>query len=392
MAIILKELYMSEQVLSTKAVYFGTDSRKKLVEELKSRDYQRILFVCAEGKESFTASKQVTTLFAQNRIVYQIFYKSYKPATYTEARSLSDMICSFRADAVVALGSSGAMDVAKAACVLAANPEIKDLRKSTITRAKVNGVPLFEILVSPASPRDFSYVSIIEDDAGRRKIVYREPMAVPQIIVWDDKVNDAALSVNYPYFAVASLAHAIESYVSKNSWAVSDSYALQAISLIGQNLSGAVKGNAKSRENVVYGQYLAGLSYSCSGAGALTAAANAFEASCGIDSFRTIPYMFAEVLRFISPSTGTKFRDVAIALGAKVSPTATPDSSRKACVAAIEKIIKELGLAKKKIEGIEISKDDMSVAADNALKDPEMECSPKPLNKKKITDLLKLVC
>ena len=129
------------------------------------------------------------------------------------------------------------MDVSKAACVLAANPEIKDLRKSTITRAKVNGVPLFEILVSPASPRDFSYVSIIEDDAGRRKIVYREPMAVPQIIVWDDKVNDAALSVNYPYFAVASLAHAIESYVSKNSWAVSDSYALQAISLIGQNLS-----------------------------------------------------------------------------------------------------------------------------------------------------------
>ena len=118
--------------------------------------------------------------------------------------------------------------------------------------------------------------------------------------------------------------------------------------------------------------------------------ANALEAANGIPAKLTSALLLSAVMQFNAPSSGTKYKDIAIALGAKVSATAKPDAYRKAAISAVEKLAKDLKLPKK-IEGLALTKDDLDFLAENVLTSTFVESNPKAVTKKKIIDLYKLI-
>ena len=116
--------------------------------------------------------------------------------------------------------------------------------------------------------------------------------------------------------------------------------------------------------------------------------ANALEAANGVPAKLTSALLLSGVMQHNAAASGTKYKDIALALGAKISAAAKPDAYRKAAVAAVEKLAKDLKLPKV-IEGLELTKDDLEFLADNVMKSTFVESNPKAVTKKKIIDLYK---
>src|SRR5699024_8172499 len=64
-----------------------------------------------------------------------------------------------------------------------------------------------------------------------------------------------------------ALTHAIEGYITKGAWELSDMFHLKAIEIISRSLRGAVENTPEGREGMALGQYVAGMGFSNVGLG-----------------------------------------------------------------------------------------------------------------------------
>ncbi len=380
---------MANQIATSAFSHFGSGAIKCLAEALKINEYQRVLVITDTSTVKDGAAKKVVNILVKNRVVYQVYDRINTACTVNDVRHIVEMAKAFRADVIVGVGSGAVMDASKAAAVLLSNPEISDPRKlEGSNKAKKHSFPLYLVFASCGNARGFGFVILLEDEAQRRKIECLEYHAVADAVICDSDIFTGSASKDFAVSSMALIASAIEALVCKESWVISDFNALEAIRIISQNVKSAVKGTASAKEQIIYGQYLAGLAVSNSGAGLATAMSNALEATHGVSAKISSVALMPFVMAFNSPSSGSKFKDVAIALGAKVSTTAKPDSYRKSAISAFEKLAKELGVPSK-IGGLELSKDDLDFLSENVLKSCYFASNPKAASKKKIMDIYK---
>lgn len=378
---------MPNQIATSAFSFFGSGAIKNLMDLIKGREFQRVLVITDGSAEESGAVKKISALIAKNKLVYQVYDRVNMAATVNNVRSAVDTARSFRADVVVAVGSGSVMDTAKAVAVLLGNPDIADPRKlEGSNKTKKPALPLYLVYSSVGNARGFGYDVMLDDEAQRRKIECFDVHALADAVICDSDLFSS--SKDFAVSSLALLASAVESLVCKESWLMTDINALESIKIIAENVKDAAKGVASAKEQILYGQYLAGLSVSNSSAGMATAMANALEAANGIPAKLTSALLLSAVMQHNAASSRTKYRDIAIALGAKVSATAKPDAYRKSAVASVEKLAKELKLPKK-IEGLELSKDDLDFLAENVLKSTFIASNPKAVTKKKIIDLYK---
>ena len=135
---------------------------------------------------------------------------------------------------------------------------------------------------------------------------------------------------------------------------------------------------------------MASLASSNSGLGLSSAMAEALSANYDIPFGSSCGLLLPGVLQFYAVSSGDKYKEIALALGAKVSSKASSSDYRKSCIGAVEKLAKELKLPKK-LSDLGVQKKDLDVLSDNAVQNLCTKDSLKDASKKKITDLYKAV-
>lgn len=378
---------MPNEIATSAFSFFGAGAIKHLTEALKNRNFQRVLIITDSSAMESGGVKKVSSILAKNKLVYQVYDRINTAATVNNVRNAVETAKSFRADVLVAVGSGAVMDTAKAAAVLLGNPDITDPRKlEGKNKSKKPALPFYLVYSSVGNARGFGYDVMLDDESQRRKIECLDVNALADAVICDSDIFSS--SREFAVSSMALIASCVEALVCKESWLISDFNAIEAIKIIGENAKNAEKGTVAARDQILYGQYLAGLAVSNSGAGLCTAMANALESANGVPSKLTESILLASVMKVNMASTGTKYKDIALALGAKVSSTAKPDVYRKAAVSAVEKLAKELKIPSK-IEGLELTKDDIEFLAENVLKSSFIESNPKAVTKKKIVDLYK---
>jgi lactaldehyde reductase len=77
-----------------------------------------------------------------------------------------------------------------------------------------------------------------------------------------------------------ALTHAIEGYITKAAWEMTDMFHLEAIRLISKYLRSAVKNEKEGREGMALGQYIAGMGFSNVGLGIVHSMAHGLSAHC----------------------------------------------------------------------------------------------------------------
>ena len=141
-----------------------------------------------------------------------------------------------------------------------------------------------------------------------------------------------------------ALTHAIEGYITKGAWELSDMFHLKAIEIIAKSLRGAVDGTDDGREGMALGQYVAGMGFSNVGLGIVHSMAHplgaVYDTPHGVANAIILP----TVMEYNAPATGEKYRDIAKAMGVQGVCSMSIDEARKAAVDAVRKLSEDVGI------------------------------------------------
>ncbi len=144
-----------------------------------------------------------------------------------------------------------------------------------------------------------------------------------------------------------ALTHAIEGYITKAAWELTDALHLKAIELIGRSLRGAVEKNPKDVEAMALGQYVAGMGFSNVGLGVVHSMAHPlsayYDTPHGIANAVLLPY----VMEFNKNYTGEKYREIARAMGVKGVDEMSQEEYRNAAIAAVQQLSQDVGIPPK---------------------------------------------
>ena len=169
-----------------------------------------------------------------------------------------------------------------------------------------------------------------------------------------------------------ALTHAIEGYITKGAWELTDALHLKAIEIISRSLRSAVNNESKGREDMALGQYVAGMGFSNVGLGIVHGMAHPlgafYDTPHGIANAVILPY----VMEYNAEATGEKYREIARAMGVTGVDNMSQEEYRKAAIDAVKKLSEDVGIPKT-LREIGVKEEDLKALAESAMADA---CTP----------------
>jgi lactaldehyde reductase len=141
-----------------------------------------------------------------------------------------------------------------------------------------------------------------------------------------------------------ALTHAIEGYITKGAWEMSDMFHIKAIEIIAKSLRAAVNNEPAGREGMALGQYIAGMGFSNVGLGIVHSMAHPLGALYDTPHGVANAIILPTVMEYNAPATGEKYREIAKAMGVENVDAMSIDDARKAAIDAVKKLSADVGI------------------------------------------------
>ena len=183
-----------------------------------------------------------------------------------------------------------------------------------------------------------------------------------------------------------ALTHAIEGYITRGAWEMSDMFHLKAIEIIGKNLRKAVENDPDGREGMALGQYIAGMGFSNVGLGIDHAMAHTLSAYYDVPHGVACAMLLPISMEFNKDVTGIKYKNIAVALGVKGTDNMTIEDYRNAAIETVKQLSADVGIPTKCEK---ITEDDLDRLATDALKDACYPGNPKEATKEEVITLFR---
>ncbi|MEM1380610.1 MAG: iron-containing alcohol dehydrogenase [Pseudomonadota bacterium] len=276
------------------------------------------------------------------------------------------------ATGIVGFGGGSSLDVAKLAALLAGSGEQLDDAWG-VGNAKGPRLPLAAVPTTAGTGSEVTPVAIVTLPDDEKRGV-SSPILIPDAAILDP---DLTLGLPGPITAatgIDAMVHAIEAFASKspNNNPISQASAVEALSLLGQNIQTAVTepDNREARGAMLLGAMLAGQAFANAPVAAVHALAypigGRFHVPHGLSNALVLPH----VLRF-NAAGSEDARTVYAALAQHTFPDLpATDGTQATCAAFIdrlEKLSQELGL-ETKLRQVGITQADLPGLAGDAMK------------------------
>lgn len=306
--------------------------------EIHKLQLKKLLLVTDKVLRSVGIVDRVTAVLDEAKIEYVIF-DDVEPNPTT--KNVNDGLQKFwlnNCDGLISVGGGSPQDAAKAIGILNSNGgNIVDYEG--IFKSINKSVPIVAINTTAGTASEVTINYVITDEVRKIKMVMVDPNSLATVAV-----NDPELMLKKPADLTAAtgmdaLTHAIEAYITKGSFRLSDTLALEAVKLIGESLETAVKdgSNIEARSKMAWASYIAGLSFSNCGLGIVHSMAHQlgseYNLPHGVANSILLPY----VEDFNSVVCLEKFAEIAAALGKDVKGL----SAEEARITAI-KVLSEM--------------------------------------------------
>ena len=240
------------------------------------------------------------------------------------------------ADIVVAIGGGSALDLAKAAAILAAQDGSSRDYMGGATSFKNSGLPFIAVPTTSGSSSEVTSGSALWDWDAKNHFGLSSPMMFPDVAIVDPKLAmtmDQNLAANTGMDAFTS---AFESYWNVNSEPMSDALALEVIRIYSQNLvRSAIQGDMESRSACAIAASMSGVGYSNSPPNACHGIGSPLTLFWNVEHGQAVGISLAPLLRWNARAIAHKMPALLSALGA--------DSVDAACD-KITEIMKRCGL------------------------------------------------
>ena len=182
-----------------------------------------------------------------------------------------------------------------------------------------------------------------------------------------------------------ALTHAIEGYITKGAWELSDMFHIKAIEIIAKSLRGAVANTKEGREGMALGQYVAGMGFSNVGLGVDHSMAHTLSAYYDMPHGKACATLLPAVMAYNAEYTGEKYREIARAMGVKGVDDMTQAEYRKAAVDAVRQLAEDVGI-QCSLKGV-AKEEDIPALAKDAFADACRPGNPRETSEAEIAEL-----
>lgn len=368
--------------------YHGKGAISAVPEEIIARGFKKAFVASDPDLVKFGISGKVTELLEKNGIEY-FLYSDIKPnPTIENVQNGVKALKECGADCIVAIGGGSSMDTAKAIGIIATNPEFEDVRSlEGVAPTKNPCVPIIAVPTTAGTAAEVTINYVITDVERKRKFVCVDVHDIPVVAVVDPDMMSSMPKSLTAATGMDALTHAIEGYITKGAWEMSDMFHIKAIEIIAKNLRGAVNNTAEGREGMALGQYIAGMGFSNVGLGVDHSMAHTLSAYYDTPHGKACAILLPTVMAYNAEYTGTKYRDIAKAMGVDGVENMTQDEYRKAAVDAVRKLAEDVGIPTT-LKGI-VKEEDLDALSESAYADACRPGNPRETSVEEIKELYK---
>ena len=378
---------MANRFVLNETSYHGKGAIEAIVTEAKARGFKKALVCSDPDLLKFGVTAKVTTLLDAAGLEYEI-YSNIKPNPTIENVQMGvEALHNAKADYLIAIGGGSSMDTAKAIGIIDKNPEFADVRSlEGVADTKNRCTPIFAVPTTAGTAAEVTINYVITDAQNDRKMVCVDVHDIPVVAFVDPDMMSTMPKGLTAATGMDALTHAIEGYITKGAWQLSDMFHLKAIEIIAKSLRGAVDNTAEGREGMALGQYIAGMGFSNVGLGLVHSMAHPLGALYDTPHGVANAIILPTVMEYNADYTGEKYRDIAQAMGVDTTGM-TVEEYRKAAVDAVKQLSKDIGIPENLKEIVK--EEDLEFLSKSALADACCPGNPRETTVEEIKELYK---
>ena len=375
---------MARRIMLNGTSYFGQGAIQEIVNEIKSRHFKKALVTSTPDLFEFKVATKVTDLLDAAGIDYEI-YDGIKPnPTIENVTAGVDACKAAGADVIVAVGGGSPIDTSKAIATIITNPEFADVRSlEGLAPTKNPCLPIIAVTTTSGTAAEVTINYVITDVEKNRKFVCVDPHDIPIVAIVDPDMSASMPTGLCAATGMDALVHAVEGYITKGAWELTDMLHLKAIEIIGRSLRSAVAGDFAGREAMSLGQYIAGMGFSNVGLGIVHSMAHPLSAVYDIPHGKACAMLLTAVLKFNAPATGEKYREIARVMGVPDVDSMDQETYRQVAIDVIQKLADDVGIPKSLSEA-GVKREDIPFLAESAFNDACTPGNPRDASKEEI--------
>lgn len=379
---------MVHRFILNETSFFGPGARKELPGAIRGLGKSKVLVVTDKGLLQFGVAKMVTDVLDEAGISYKIFSEVKPNPTVSNVKAGIDAFKRAQADILVAIGGGSSIDTAKAIGIVMANPEFSDIiTLEGCAPTKNKSIPIIALPTTAGTAAETTINYVIIDEEKQKKMVCVDPNDIPAVAI-----IDAELMYSLPKGLTAAtgmdaLTHAIEGYITKGAWELSDMFEIEAIRMISRYLPMAVLDpkNPEGRNGMAVAQYVAGMAFSNVGLGLVHGMAHPLGALFDIPHGVANAVLLPTVMEFNMPYCTTKYRHIAEAMGIDTSSMNDDEAAQAACN-AVKQLSQNVGIPATLTE-LGITEENIPALTQQALEDVCTPGNPRPVTHDEVADI-----
>lgn len=358
-----------QRIILNGTSYFGPHAREVLPTEVQSRGFKRILVVTDASLVSAGVVDKVLEELDSNYIPYEVFSDVKPNPTVAEVQEGVKKCQQMGADCIVAIGGGSAIDTAKAIGVIMTNPEYSDVVSlDGACNTKNPCLPIFALPTTAGTAAEVTINYVITDPTRVKKMVCVDPHDIPIVAIVDTELMASMPASLASATGMDALTHAMEGYITKAAWDMTDMFHLKAMSMIYQNLPKAVlEHDMDAINNMGVAQYIAGMGFSNVGLGIVHSMAHqlgaVYDTPHGLANAVLLPY----VMRYNGEVCPDRFVDMGRAFGLDMNGVTGMDAVMKV-VNAIQDLNQKLGIPTH-LKEVGVKEEDIPMLSEKAMND-----------------------
>jgi len=383
---------MVQRFILNEVSYFGAGARKELPAVLDRMGLHKALVCSDKGLIKVGTTKMVTDVLDEASFPYEIYSEIKPNPTVSNVKQGIDAFKASGADCLIAIGGGSSMDTAKGIGIVANNPEFSDIVSlEGCAPTKHKSVPIIALPTTAGTGAEVTINYVIIDELRQAKMVCVDPNDIPAVAIVDPELMYSLPKGLTAATGMDALTHAIEGYITKGAWVMSDMYELQAIKMIAENLPIAVEEptNPVGREGMALAQYIAAQAFSNVGLGLVHGMAHPLGALFDVPHGVANALLLPTIMEFNMPKCIKKYGIIAKTMGVDTTGM-TDDQAAQAAVDAVRALSIRVGIPQTLTE-INIKESDIPALAKQAIADVCTPGNPRDVTEAEIVELYKKV-
>lgn len=379
---------MSKRMVLNETSYFGWGCREVLVREIEERKFKHALVVSDDNLVKSLVTDKVLSLLDESDLKYELFSDVKPNPTISNVKKGLRVLKKYHCDYIIAIGGGSVIDTAKAIGIVATNPEFSDVKSLAGVSPTTNkSLPIIALPTTAGTAAEVTINYVITDPEDVVKMVCVDPRDIPVL-----SIVDAELMADMPKSVAAAtgidaLTHAMEGFITKDAWEMSDMFHLEAIKLIYKNLEAAVNKEREAMENMALAQYVAGMGFSNVGLGIVHSMAHQlgalYDTPHGVANALLLPY----ILEYNGEVVPDKFRKMGKVMDLDMGALSDKEAVIMV-VDAVRDLTIRLGIPQH-IKDIGGKEEDIGLLAAKAMEDPCKPGNPRDTTYDEFVELFK---